>query len=200
MSQGTLASRISTRANAIKRTDSPRFTWAGGIQSQPRTNGLGAAGFLFMLTITPELLARFWSKVIRKGDNECWLWTASITSAGYGKFWLGPLTDAHRVCWILTHGEIPEGKHVLHKCDVRRCVNLNHLFLGTAKTNIEDCIRKGRFNRPKGTAHFKHKLTEDDVRLIRRSTQPATHLSERFGVTASNISAIRRREFWKHVK
>jgi hypothetical protein len=86
---------------------------------------------------------RFWSKV-RKSDG-CWLWGASIKTTGYGQFFRGPrIEKAHRVSYELTHGPIPEGLYVLHRCDVRACVRPDHLFLGTISDNSRDMIYKGR--------------------------------------------------------
>jgi hypothetical protein len=81
--------------------------------------------------------------------SGCWLWTGStMANGGYGKitYHQGDQKQmgAHRVSWLLHKGPIPEGLWVLHRCDVPACVNPEHLFLGTAKENIEDCIRKGR--------------------------------------------------------
>src|SRR5438067_523459 len=60
----------------------------------------------------------FWDRVNRRGKDECWLWTGPITTSGYGQTrWKDRRTDAHRVAWILTHGEIPEKMCVCHLCD-----------------------------------------------------------------------------------
>lgn len=87
---------------------------------------------------------RFWTHVDKSGD--CWIWTGARYALGYGAF--GPkgtgAMGAHRYSWILAHGEIPAGMKVLHKCDVRCCVNPDHLFLGTQKDNIADMMAKGR--------------------------------------------------------
>lgn len=58
-----------------------------------------------------------------------------------------PKQKGHRASWILHYGEVPDDFHVLHKCDVRNCVNPDHLFLGTNQDNIEDKVRKGRQGR-----------------------------------------------------
>jgi len=54
------------------------------------------------------------------------------------------MAKAHRVAWILTHGEIPPGMFLCHSCDMPRCVNPSHLFLGTQTDNMQDCVSKGR--------------------------------------------------------
>ena len=85
---------------------------------------------------------RFFAKVEK--TESCWVWTGSRLR-GYGQFWLnGKLHIAHRVSWVLHVGPIAFGLHALHKCDNPSCVNPDHLFLGTAKTNVHDMMDKGR--------------------------------------------------------
>lgn len=105
---------------------------------------------------------RFWSKVDKSGD--CWEWTACRTRAGYGQFKSdGRLHRAHRLAWALTNGPIPEGKHVLHRCDNPGCVNPDHLFLGSHQDNMDDMSNKGRRKNP-GRSRIVDPETESKIR------------------------------------
>lgn len=74
----------------------------------------------------------------------CWNWTGA-TDGRYGSMAVnGRQTKAHRISWTLTHGDIPDGMFVLHRCDNTLCVNPGHLFIGTQSDNLLDCSRKGR--------------------------------------------------------
>lgn len=88
---------------------------------------------------------RFYDKVNK--TNSCWLWTGSLTKYGYGKININKkYISTHRLSWELVNGKIPEGMHICHTCDVRSCVNPEHLFLGTPKDNAVDREQKGRSN------------------------------------------------------
>lgn len=92
---------------------------------------------------------RFWAKVSRGTPDQCWLWTGVLGGNGYGLLHMGSKTvrhpaRAHRFSWELHNGPIPEGLWVLHKCDVKVCVNPAHLFLGDRTANMRDCAAKGR--------------------------------------------------------
>ena len=89
-------------------------------------------------------MTRFFDKVLM--TDSCWIWTAALRGkTGYGAFKLnGKVVDAHRVSYQINIGEIPIGMYVCHSCDNRLCVNPNHLFLGSAKSNWKDGFDKNR--------------------------------------------------------
>ena len=81
----------------------------------------------------------WWLKVERRGGDECWPWTQSIASHGYGQTWDGTTVRlAHRVAWTLTYGPIPEDLTVDHLCRNKRCCNPAHLRLLTNVENARD--------------------------------------------------------------
>ena len=155
---------------------------------------------------TPAI-SRFMAKVIPEPNSGCWLWSGSTYRNGYGVMLGGESKhiSTHRFSWAHFKGDIPDGAHVLHKCDVRCCVNPEHLFLGDQQSNMDDMARKGRRNQrpPKGSLHPNHKLTEKDIVKIRNMYVPRIvtyqHIADMFGVTKHLIILIVQRKAWKHV-
>lgn len=136
-------------------------------------------------------------------DGGCWEWQGYRSRKGYGEIKVdGRMEKAHRQAFLLRRGPIPQGMHVLHRCDNPPCVNPDHLFLGTNDDNVADRTAKGRSARNVGAAASTAKLTEDDVRQIRRmATLGMTNLeiAEAFPVNDRSISNIIRNKTWSHV-
>ncbi len=132
-------------------------------------------------------------------ENGCWIFK-STNHLGYGRFWFNKREQvAHRVTWQIYKGEIPEGLLVLHKCDNPSCCNPEHMFLGTQKDNIQDAIKKERFDicrRPP----IRYKLRYEDVIKIKelyKDGVPQTKLKDLFSVSFGCISKIVSGDSWK---
>lgn len=82
---------------------------------------------------------------IEVSERGCWLWTGALTANGYARAKLsGHMDYAHRFSYEVYVGPIPEGRFVLHHCDVRHCVNPDHLYAGTHQQNMDDRNNRGR--------------------------------------------------------
>ena len=144
------------------------------------------------------LKERFDSKVQR--TEGCWLWIAALHGKGYGHMRVaGKVEKAHRVSYEIFNGPIPYGMMVLHTCDNPRCVNPDHLFLGTNKDNMADMAAKGRGNAPRGEEQHLARLTEAAVQSIRASRKPGIALARDFGISPQTVCDVRKRKTWKHI-
>ena len=146
------------------------------------------------------LSTRFWTHVSKGAQDECWIFKPHRKGLGYRQIKVGGSrvgSLAHRVSWELTHGPIPDGLVVCHRCDNPPCVNPSHLFRGTHKDNSQDMARKGKSQR--GERNTTAKITAQIVAEIRASTKTGRQLATDYGLSASQVSNIRRRNQWKHV-
>jgi hypothetical protein len=162
------------------------------------------------MRLTQNDIERFWSKVDRPKEG-CWEWQAGIKPDGYGQFMACPggvrkSLRAHRVSWELTHGLIPGDLCVLHRCDNRKCVRPDHLFLGTRPENMHDMAAKGRSAKgdrsgyrlhPENYQAYHRNLTEIDPEvadIIRRRYAQGNvlqkQLAAEYGVARSVISRV----------
>lgn len=147
---------------------------------------------------------RFYEKVVF-GTTGCWHWRGAKHKLGYGLMAFPGESKAHRISWRIHRGDIPAGLFVLHRCDVRGCVNPDHLFLGTQADNMADASAKGRLrsNPRRGVDNPLSRLTENQVREIRAiyptSGESMAEIAARFGVAPMTVCRIINRNLWRHV-
>lgn len=142
---------------------------------------------------------QFEDKIVKNPTTGCWLWQGAFFQGnGYGQFNNKLLTQtpttAHRASWMLFRGEIPKGLMVLHKCDVRACVNPDHLYLGNNSDNMIDRSKRGYVHQMK--------LNEDKVREMRRLRQQGwswRKLADRYQVQMNAVRQAVMGETWTHV-
>ena len=157
------------------------------------------ATFFSRMTATsdnPKLIEkRFLAKIREKSQTGCWLWIGACIPNGYGFVTIDHKNyPAHHVSWMLYRGPLPKDPYifVLHICDVRNCVNPDHLFLGTQLENLVDASQKGRISRThqvSGENASNAKLTMVDVLEIRKAEGLVSqqNLAADYGVSESTI-------------
>lgn len=151
------------------------------------------------LHVAEPMAVRF-ARMFAVDPSGCWLWTAAKFKSGYGT-----IRDenrkgltASRASWLIHRGEIPAGMYVCHRCDVRSCVNPDHLFLATNNENMQDMVAKGR--QAQGERSGRHKLTAEHVTQARAdhsAGQSGSALARKLGVSTSVMSRILRGLAWR---
>ncbi len=143
-------------------------------------------------------------------ETPCWIWAGRRNIDGYGIIHVGNGKGAtHRVSWELHNGPIPDNLCILHKCDNPPCINPDHLWIGTHRDNIEDCIAKGRRGTcanggQKGENNPSAKLNEEQVAqikfLLEEGQLTQAEIGGMFGVSRDAVNNIKLGRKWAHVK
>jgi hypothetical protein len=153
------------------------------------------------------------AKVAVGTDEDCWEWQSYVKPNGYAQFGLrGRTWYAHRIAWQWHNRALAGALDVCHHCDNRKCVNPEHLFLGTRSENLQDASRKGRMcfgernwsthNPRPGSANSAAKLTEAAVIEIReraRNGEKQRAIARDYGIGEQNASMIILRKTWRHI-
>jgi len=157
--------------------------------------------------LTEKDIERFWSKVERKGDDECWEWKGTRDIGNYGKLYISSpkrtTLMAHRISYFLKNGKFPLEMKILHICDNPPCCNPNHLKIGTQKDNVDDCIKKGRRSPQNCDNNNRRILNSSQVietkELYETGSYSAREIAEKYCVHTTTINYILRGISWKEI-
>lgn len=151
---------------------------------------------------------RFWLRVNKNTPTGCWEWLSSGDNQGYGRFWFKcGMMSVHKISWLLSKGKVPQNMCVCHTCDNRKCVNPDHLWLGTHQENMDEWPEGARekgwaaMRKKVGELRKNHRLTNETVKYI-RETYPSKgyeEMAKELGVSPITVYNVIRRTSWKHL-
>ena len=166
---------------------------------------------------------RFCAGIKIDKDTGCWEWAKAINTNGYGVMGVNghDVESCHRVSWTLLNGPIPNNKMVLHKCDNKKCVNPDHLYIGDVKDNARDLWERGNpfakidyyrktitgfeekrvAHLPRGKDHSRPiaKLTPSQVMEIFNSSGSQRAIAKRYGLCQQTVSVIKNKKRWSYL-
>ena len=141
---------------------------------------------------------RFYSKILLPNINGCMEWQGALRR-GYGAFHFqikgkNKIIPAHRFSYKLFIGNIPNNKIICHKCDNRRCVSPEHLFLGTHKKNSQDMVNKGRNFDQRGEKNCNFKINyniKNEVKFLLKLGKPGYFIASKLNISQASVSRIK---------
>lgn len=150
------------------------------------------------------LKARLERHTIPEPNSGCWLWAGAVSPNGYGTTRIGGrhgvTRGVHQASWMVHRGSIPAGLFVCHHCDVKVCINPDHLYLGTAAQNTQDATDRGRIKR--GEERRNARLSDEIVRTIRRMSAEwasSREIGISVGVDPRHVRYVLQGRIWGHV-
>ena len=168
------------------------------------------SGRYFDRPVVGNLPDYFWSRAnfAEPDEKGCWTFGPDKPNASHRTYPTiggtdGPPVSAHRVSYLVNHGDIKPGEQILHTCDNKRCVNPDHLYKGDHQKNVADAVLRGRYK--KGTSHWKASIDAALAGKIKwclrnRKDLRQADIARTFGVSRSVVSAIKFDRTWQHAK
>lgn len=133
----------------------------------------------------------------KKLPNGCWEWQR-LKTGDYGKVrWESKTISAHRASYLAFKGNIPKGKWVCHTCDYPLCVNPDHLWIGTAKENAVDKVKKGRGLYREKNIFGKHTKEQiEEIKLLKKEGFTYKRLCRIFNCSTTHIYNVIRGKYY----
>lgn len=151
-----------------------------------------------------NITARLYKNIYKNPENGCWEWMGYLSKFGHGRIgYRDKVYLTHRISYELNKGIIPEEMLVCHTCDNPKCVNPEHLFLGTQKDNLQDAFDKDRLYKipaMPGENNPMAKITNEEAKKIRSELKQGftgAYLAKKYNVSTTHISRIKLRKTYK---
>jgi hypothetical protein len=162
----------------------------------------------YRLNSAPSM--RRWEDINRRikeniiiNENNCWIWQKSKYKNGYARIsFMGKYHLLHRLSYVLYKGNIEPKNVVCHSCDVRNCVNPDHLWTGTYKENSQDMVKKGRIKNQFGEKNSRHRMTNEKIiefKKLRENGYSLKKLAKLYNIGYGTAQAISSGRTWNKV-
>jgi len=130
----------------------------------------------------------------------CKEWIGVLSRDGYGMCcYKAQRQRAHRLAFFTANPDADQGLLVLHKCDNRKCINVDHLYLGTCQDNSTDMVQRGRCNPRRGIHAHNARLNDEKAMAIFLDERTYAEIAMDYGIAATTVQGIKNRRLWKHV-